>query len=97
MVCPQLDDLSVGVPRDMPMYDMRSDVPWFYEPQTKYADLLERVAAEDPALLAMLDEPEPPLPYPGARHILHWETQMVRPCKCTAAEVLPSRLAFLNL
>jgi hypothetical protein len=76
---PQLDDMSVGVPRDMPMYDMRSDVPWFYEPRSRHADLLARVAAQDPALLAMLAEPEPPLPYPGARPILRWETQMVRP------------------
>ena len=74
----QLNDVSVKVPEGIPIYDMRTDIPWHYKPQSKWADMLERVAAANPDMLKMLEMPEYPAPYPGARSILRWETYMVR-------------------
>ncbi|BDA45660.1 hypothetical protein COCOBI_07-4470 [Coccomyxa sp. Obi] len=73
----QLDEAAVPVPEGIPIYDMRTDIPWHYEPQMKWADMLERVAAADPDILKTLQVEDYPAPYPGARSILHWETYMV--------------------
>lgn len=73
----QLDKAAVPVPEGIPIYDMRTDIPWHYEPQMKWADMLERVAAADPDILETLQVEDYPAPYPGARSILHWETYMV--------------------
>ncbi len=75
----QLNDVAVEVPEGIPIYDMRTDIPWHFEPQSKWADMLERVAAADPDMLKMLELGEDyPAPYPGARSIIRWETYMVR-------------------
>lgn len=78
----QLDEAAVPVPEGIPIYDMRTDIPWHYEPQMKWADMLERVAAADPDILKTLQVEDYPAPYPGARSILHWETYMV--CRPTS-------------
>lgn len=74
----QLKEAAVPVPEGIPIYDMRTDMPWHYAPQSKYADLYQRVAAADPDMLKMLEMEDYPAPYPGARSILRWETYMVR-------------------
>ena len=76
--CAQLDEAAVPVPGGIPIYDMRTDFPWHYEPKMRWAEMLERVAAADPDILKTLDLEDYPAPYPGARSILHWETYMVR-------------------
>ncbi|CAL8470756.1 g10298 [Coccomyxa elongata] len=73
----QLDEAAVPVPEGIPIYDMRTDIPWHYEPRMKWAEMLERVAAADPDILKTLQVEDYPAPYPGARSILHWETYMV--------------------
>jgi hypothetical protein len=59
------------------MYDVRTDMPWHFEPRSKQMELLQRIAEAEPELLEMLEEEEYPPPYPGARPILEWESQMV--------------------
>ena len=79
MLCgAQMDEAAIQVPDDMPMYDVRTDIPWHFEPRMPYADMLERIREADPELLEVLDEEEHPPPYPGAKSILHWTTNMVR-------------------
>jgi hypothetical protein len=86
LCCVQLNDVAVEVPPGIPIYDMRTDLPWHYEPQSKWADMLERVAAADPDMLKMLEMEDYPPPYPGARSILRWETYMVRHCEAIAVD-----------
>ncbi len=59
------------------MYDVRTDMPWHFEPYQPYMDLLNRVADAEPELLEQLEEDDYPPPYPGARSILHWTSTMV--------------------
>ena len=74
----QMDEAAVGIPPGMPIYDVQTDFPHHFQPRSKYADMLARVAEASPDMLRLLDTPDYPLPYPGARHILRWETTMVR-------------------
>ena len=73
----QLDEAAVGIPSDMPIYDVQTDFPFFYEPRSQYTDMLQRVGEAEPEMLRLLEEPDYPLPYPGAREILRWEMTMV--------------------
>lgn len=79
------------VPEGIPIYDMRTDIPWHYEPRMKWAEMLERVAAADPDILKTLQVEDYPAPYPGARSILHWETYMVcSPTSCCCSRFAPA-------
>ena len=82
----QLDEAAVDVPEDMPLYDTQTDFPWHFQPHAPYADMLARVAEAAPQMLQLLDAPDHPLPYPGAQHILRWETTMVRNLSCWQCE-----------
>ena len=58
---------------------MQTDLPWFFEAQTPYADLVQRTLETEPELVKLLLAPERPKAHPDAKSILRWETNMVRP------------------
>ena len=62
----------------MPIYDLQTDIPWFYDSHMPFTERLNRVLETNPEMIEMLLSPEPPPPYPGAKDILRWETHMVR-------------------
>ena len=57
---------------------MQTDIPWFFEAQAPYADLVQRTLDTDPELVKLLLSPEHPKAHPEAKDILRWETNMVR-------------------
>lgn len=58
---------------------MQTDLPWFFDAQSPYADLVQRTLETEPELVKLLLAPERPKAYPDAKSILRWETNMVRP------------------
>jgi hypothetical protein len=75
----QMDEAAVGIPPGMPIYDVQTDFPHHFQPRSKLGDMVARVAKASPEMLNLLRVPAYPLPYPGARSILRWETTMVKP------------------
>lgn len=73
----QLEGNSLTVPEGLPIYDMQTDIPWFFEPKMPWTDLVKRTLETNPELIEMLLAPEHPPAYPGAKAILRWETHMV--------------------
>ncbi len=74
----QLDGASLKVPDGVPIYDLQTDIPWFFEAQAPYTDLVQRTLDTDPELVKLLLAPEHPKAHPEAKSILRWETNMVR-------------------
>jgi hypothetical protein len=74
----QLHENSIKVPEGLPIYDLQTDIPWFFEAKTPWADTVRRTLETNPELIQLLKSPDPPKPYPGAKSILRWETNMVR-------------------
>ena len=78
LIALQLEGNSLTVPEGVPIYDLQTDIPWFFENHTPWADLVKRTLETDPELVQLLMSPEQPIPYPEAKSILRWETNMVR-------------------
>lgn len=78
----QLHEASQDVPPGLPLYDLQTTFPYFYEPRNPAFELLEKVKEEDPDtyqnFLDSMDREEEEPPHPGARQIVHWETNLVR-------------------
>ena len=74
----QLEGNSLTVPEGVPIYDLQTDIPWFFENHTPWTDLVKRTLETNPELVQLLMSPEQPTPYPEAKSILRWETNMVR-------------------
>ena len=62
----------------MPIYDLQTDIPGFYESRMPFTERLNRILETNPEMIEMLLSPVPPPPYPGAKDILRWQTHMVR-------------------
>jgi hypothetical protein len=75
----QLESISNDVPPNVPLYDIQSTFPYFFEPSSRGLDLMQWAEKNAPELLEGLGaDTEEPEPYPGARRILRWETNLVR-------------------
>ena len=74
----QLDAASLKVPDGVPIYDLQTDIPWFFDAKAPWADLVQRTLETEPDLVKQLLAPERPKPHPEAKSILRWETNMVR-------------------
>eukprot|EP00884_Botryococcus_braunii_P001638 jgi/Botrbrau1/11475/Bobra.0360s0003.2 len=76
-----LKTVSDDIPPGVPLYDMQTTFPYFYEPRNPAQELLEWKEKEVPGFLENLiwspaaGEEAPP--YPGARQILRWQTNLV--------------------
>lgn len=73
----ELHENSIKVPEGLPIYDLQTDIPWFFEAKTPWADTVRRTLDTNPELIQLLKSPDPPKPYPGAKSILRWETNMI--------------------
>lgn len=74
----QLEANSLKVPEGVPIYDLQTDIPGFYESRMPFTERLNRILETNPEMIEMLLSPVPPPPYPGAKDILRWQTHMVR-------------------
>lgn len=81
----QLDGASLKVPDGVPIYDLQTDIPWFFEAQAPYTDLVQRTLETNPELVELLLAPEHPKAHPEAKSILRWETNMVRPARSSCS------------
>lgn len=96
----QLTAVSDEVPPGVPLYDLQSTFPYFYEPRNPAQELLDWKEQNDPAFFEnMLLNPaaaEEPAPYPGARQILRWQTNLVCPLSILLAFLLLPLTCHLN-
>ena len=90
----QLDGTSLKVPDGVPIYDLQTDLPWFFEAQTPYADLVQRTLETQPELIKLLLAPEHPKAHPEAKSILRWETNMVRPAPWSCCAAVERQIAW---
>lgn len=76
----QLEGISNDVPPNVPLYDIQSTFPYFFEPSSRPLELLQWAEKNAPELLEGVSaDTEEAEPYPGARRILRWETNLVGP------------------